>query len=203
MDLGPVEIRVLGCLVEKQRTTPDAYPLSLNALRLACNQATNREPVLDLEEGDIRHSLERTTTRRLTRLASRGRTVKYRHLLPETIGVEGPALAVLAALMLRGPQTAGELNARSERMSPGLDVSDALRTLEEKGLAAVEPRQAGQKGVRYVQTLADEAGVQEPGRRASERAAPEQEAPPPRPDLEQRVEALERAVAELRARLSA
>ncbi len=200
MDVGPVEIRVLGCLVEKQRTTPDAYPLSLNAIRLACNQSTNRDPVVDYDEGDIRRALERTTSRRLTRLASRGRTVKYRHLLPEALGIEGPELAVLAVLMLRGPQTAGELNVRVDRLSPGLDVEAALASLTQRELAHQEARRPGQKGVRYVQALGE-------GEEAEELPASDEDAPAPPPaaggDLEERVAALEREVAALRARLSA
>ena len=118
MDAGPVEIRVLGCLIEKQRTTPDAYPLSLNSLRLACNQATNREPVVEYDEREIKAALERMSARGWTRFASgaSSRALKYRHLLDEALSLSDADLALLAVLMLRGPQTLGELKARSERM---------------------------------------------------------------------------------------
>src|SRR5690349_9748356 len=105
-----VEIRVLGCLVEKQRTTPDVYPLSLNALRSACNQTTNREPVVSYDEPTIRDALERLGGRGLARLASRGRALKYRHLVDEALSLSDAETAVLCVLMLRGPQTLGELS---------------------------------------------------------------------------------------------
>ena len=110
MDADPVEIRVLGCLIEKQRTTPDVYPLSLNALRLACNQATNRDPVVDYDEPTIRHALDGLSRRGWTRLASGpgSRAAKYRHLLDDTLGLDGSEISVLSVLMLRGAQTPGE-----------------------------------------------------------------------------------------------
>src|SRR6187399_562564 len=113
-DLSFAEQRVLGCLLEKQRTTPDQYPLSLNALRLACNQSTNRDPVTELDEPTIRDALQRLGRRRFTRLASGqgSRAVKYRHLLDEALGLDGPSMALLGVLMLRGPQTLGELKQR-------------------------------------------------------------------------------------------
>src|SRR5689334_13181405 len=113
-----VEIRVLGCLIEKQRTTPDAYPLSLNALRLACNQSTNRNPVVEYDERTIRAALERLARRRYVRLASghTTRATKYRHLLDDTLQLDNAQLSILAVLMLRGPQTPGELRQRTERL---------------------------------------------------------------------------------------
>src|SRR5581483_9595161 len=118
VDADAVEIRVLGCLIEKQRTTPDVYPLSLNALRLACNQSTNRDPVVEYDEPTIRGALERLARRRYVRLASghTTRATKYRHLLDDTLSLDGPELSVLAVLMLRGAQTPGELRQRSERL---------------------------------------------------------------------------------------
>src|SRR5207244_525751 len=118
MDADAVEIRVLGCLIEKQRTTPDAYPLSLNSLRLACNQATARDPVVAYEEREIKAALERMSDRGWTRFASgaSSRALKYRHLLDEALGLTGPELSLLGVLMLRGPQTLGELKQRSERL---------------------------------------------------------------------------------------
>src|SRR6516165_8640104 len=112
MEADRVEIRVLGCLIEKQRTTPDTYPLSLNALRLACNQTTNRDPVVDYDDATIRPALDRLARRGWTRLASGpgSRAAKFRHLLDEALGLNN------ALLMLRGSQTSGELKARSERL---------------------------------------------------------------------------------------
>src|ERR671933_866824 len=116
MDADPVEIRVLGCLIEKQRTTPDAYPLSLNSLRLACNQSTNRDPVVDYDEPTIRAALDRLARKEWARLASGpgSRAVKYRHLLDEALRLADDEIAVLTVLMLRGPQTPGELNQRTQ-----------------------------------------------------------------------------------------
>src|SRR6266496_4224195 len=125
MDAEPVEIRVLGCLIEKQRTTPDAYPLSLNALRLACNQSTNRDPVVHYDEETIRGALHRLGRRRYTRLASghSSRAAKYRHLLDDELRLDPAEQAVLAVLMLRGPQTPGELKQRTERMQAFADLA--------------------------------------------------------------------------------
>jgi uncharacterized protein len=201
MDPDAVEIRVLGCLLEKQRTTPDAYPLSLNALRLACNQSTNRDPVVDYDEATIREALHRLHRRGWTRLASGAgsRAAKYRHLLDEAIGLGRDEQAVLCVLMLRGPQTLGELKARTERMHPlaGLgEVQDVLDRLSDRALVVRLVRRPGQKEDRYAQRMGGEA---------DEDAMPPSPAPVAAPaaaeDLLHRVERLERQVAELRARL--
>ena len=115
MDLDAIEVRVLGCLIEKQRTTPDAYPLSLNALRLACNQTTNRDPVVAYDEEMIRGALHRLYRRRYTRLTSghSSRAAKYRHLLDEALEIDRAEQAVLAVLMLRGDRR--RANSSSER----------------------------------------------------------------------------------------
>ena len=162
MDLDPVEIRVLGCLVEKQRTTPDVYPLSLNSLRSACNQTTNRDPVVDYDEPMIRSALDRLSRRGWVRLASGpgSRAVKYRHLLDDTLVLPDPELAVLTVLMLRGSQTPGELKQRAERIYPFESLADVERTLVElvgRELAARLPRRPGQKEERYSHLLGDEA----------------------------------------------
>jgi uncharacterized protein YceH (UPF0502 family) len=151
------ELRVLGCLLEKQHTTPDAYPLSLNALRLACNQSTNRDPVVDYDEAVLRDALHRLERRGLTRLASGAgsRAAKHRHLLAEA---------------LRGAQTPGELKQRSERTHafPELDgVQETLRSLIERGLVQRLERRPGQKEERYRQLLQVEAG-EEAGERERE-----------------------------------
>src|SRR6059058_2317458 len=116
--LSEAEQRALGCLIEKRFTTPDSYPLSLNSLRLACNQSTNRDPVTDYDEGTVREAAARLSRYGLTRLASGhgSRATKYRHLAEEALGLGRGELAVLAILILRGPQTPGELKARTDRM---------------------------------------------------------------------------------------
>lgn len=170
-----VEIRVVGCLVEKQRTTPDAYPLSLNSLRLACNQSTNRDPVVDYDEQTVSDALRQTALRGWTRLTSGAgsRARKYRHLLPEALGVDDSELAVLAVLMLRGAQTPGELKQRTERYSGGFAdlaaVQEVLERLIERGYVVRHARRPGQKEDRYEQVLGG-------GEAEGEAAVP---APPP------------------------
>ena len=201
MDPDAVEIRVLGCLIEKQRTTPDQYPLSLNSLRLACNQSTNRDPVVDYDERTIKAALERMSMRGWTRFASgaSSRALKYRHLLDEAIGVSDGEISLLAVLMLRGPQTLGELKARTERMHGFESLEDVQQTLDglaERELVLRLPRRPGQKEDRYGQLL---GGAEE------QLAAPAVEEPVDLDRLgalEQRVEELERAVAEFRERRS-
>ena len=175
MDADAIEIRVLGCLIEKQRTTPDAYPLSLNALRLACNQATNRDPVVEYDEPTIRSALERLSRKGWTRLASGAgsRAAKYRHLLDEAIGVSPAEISLLAVLMLRGPQTPGELKQRTERLHPfaSLDeIDDVLERLIERELVARLERRPGQKEERYAQLLGGRDPVAEPRFAAPRRA---------------------------------
>jgi uncharacterized protein YceH (UPF0502 family) len=154
------EIRVLGCLLEKQRTTPDAYPLSLNALRLACNQSTSRDPVVDYDDGVLRDALHRLERRGYTRLASGAgsRAPKYRHLLAEALPMPEDERALLCVLMLRGAQTPGELKQRAERLHPfGAleEVHEGLARLIERGLVAVLERRPGQKEERYRQLLGE------------------------------------------------
>ena len=194
MDADPVEVRVLGSLIEKQRTTPDQYPLSLNALRIACNQSTNREPVVDYDEPTIRTALERLGQRGWTRLASGAgsRAIKHRHLLNEALGLDEGELSLLAVLMLRGPQTPGELKQRTERIYGFGTLEDVERTLDglaERELVARQERRPGQKEDRFAQLLGGEgeAAVDVP------RAVPVAD-----DGLEERVARLEREVAELR-----
>jgi len=154
---------VLGCLLEKQRTTPDAYPLSLNALRLACNQSTNRDPIVDYDEALVRDALHRLERRGFTRLASGAgsRAAKYRHLLEEALPMEPGEQALMCALMLRGSQTPGELKQRTERMHVFADLSAVRATLErliERELVVREDRRPGQKEERYTQLLSGDAG---------------------------------------------
>jgi uncharacterized protein YceH (UPF0502 family) len=200
-DADAVELRVLGCLIEKQRTTPDVYPLSLNSLRLACNQSTNREPVVEYDESTIRAALERLARKGWVRLASGpgSRAAKYRHLLGEALELSDVDLGLLAVLMLRGPQTPGELKQRTERMTPfgGLaDVQLALDALAARELVARLERRPGQKEERYVQLLGSTGD--EPKRDPSR---PSREAGPPR-SREERLDELERRLAHLEARVA-
>jgi hypothetical protein len=224
MEPDAVEIRVLGCLIEKQRTTPDAYPLSLNALRLACNQSTNRHPVVDYDEAVIRDALQHSYRRGWTRLTSGhgSRAAKYRHLLDEALGLAPDELALLGVLMLRGPQTPGELKQRSERLHRFDDLAAVEATLTRligRGHVAQLPRQPGQKEERYAQLLGGAAAAPDgEAAAASQPAAPvpahavPATTPAPAPSAptvalplaaEQRIARLEREVAELRGALAA
>jgi uncharacterized protein len=158
MEPDAVEIRVVGCLIEKQRTTPGAYPLSLNSLRLACNQATNRDPVVDYDQATVSEALRRLALRGWTRLASGAgsRARKYRQLLAEALDLDPAEVSLLAVLMLRGPQTPGELKQRTERLHGFADlaaVEEALERLIERGHVARGERRPGQKEQRYSQLL--------------------------------------------------
>ncbi len=159
MNLSATEIRVLGCLLEKQRTTPDAYPLTLNALRLACNQSTNRDPVVGYDDDVLRDALHRLGRRGFTRLAgASSRSPKFRHLLAEALPMGEEEQAVICVLMLRGAQTPGELKQRTERMHAFADlagVHETLARLIERGLVARLERRPGQKEERYMQLLGD------------------------------------------------
>jgi uncharacterized protein YceH (UPF0502 family) len=193
-----VEIRVVACLVEKQRTTPDQYPLTLNALRLACNQTTNRDPVVDYDEATIRSALDRLGRRKWTTLASwsTARSVKYKHLLDQALDLDDAQLSLLAVLMLRGPQTAGELRHRTERMyrfDSAEELERALGQLVARELAGALPRRPGERGQRYEHRLG-------PG--------DEGEEPPPAPadgatELADRVDRLEDELVDLREQVRA
>jgi uncharacterized protein YceH (UPF0502 family) len=202
VDADAVEIRVLGCLIEKQRTTPDAYPLSLNSLRLACNQATARDPVVAYEEREIKAALDRMSGRGWTRFASgaSSRALKYRHLLDEALELSGPQLSLLAVLMLRGAQTVGELKQRSERLHRFGSIAEVAQTLEalmQRELVERLERRPGQKEERWAQLL---------GGAAPETVEPESQESAPRADdrvgaIEERLERLERAFSELLSRI--
>ena len=165
--IGPsdVEMRVLGCLVEKQRTTPDAYPLTLNSLRLACNQSTNRDPVVDYDEAIIRKALGELGRRRWIRSASghTGRSPKYRHLIDTELNLPDDQISVLAVLMLRGPQTPGELKQRVERLHHFENLGEVQTTLEdliERDLVERLPRRPGQKEERYRQLVGGDTDIE-------------------------------------------
>jgi uncharacterized protein YceH (UPF0502 family) len=219
MEPDAIEIRVVGCLIEKQRTTPEAYPLSLNALRLACNQSTNRDPVVDYDEATLAEALRRLALRGWTRLASRAgsRARKYRHLMPEALGIDPAQQALMGVLMLRGAQTPGELKQRSERLHGFADLAAVQTTLDglvERGYVARHERRPGQKEVRYEQLLGgfgeeaagDSEGVPAGGEAEAGDAAAATAAGPPRDDglvpAEDRLTRLERELATLRAELA-
>ena len=228
LGLGQAELRVLGCLLEKQHTTPDVYPLTLNSLRSACNQATNRDPVVEYDDAVLRVALHRLERRGLIRLASgRGsRAPKYRHLLAEALPMSSDEQAVMCVLMLRGPQTPGELKGRAGRMhafSGLVSVQQTLARLIERRLVARLDRRPGQKEERYEQLLADaERSTEAPAHGAdalhasppAPGGAPEEEDSATIPgdsararaeetaslaELQERVAMLEREVVELRA----
>jgi uncharacterized protein len=217
VDLTDAEIRVLGCLVEKQRLTPDAYPLSLNSLRLATNQSTSRDPVVDYDEATIRDALDRLYRRRFARLASTsGRASKYRHLLDEALGIRPDEQAVLAVLLPRGPQTPGELRQRTDRLhhfESAEELDAAIEALADRDLVVRLERRPGQKESRYAHLLGGEvadtaAAVVAPGPVVEDRAAPEpmeRQAPPAPPDpaRDERLSRLEAEVADLRAQVDA
>jgi len=171
-NLSDNEVRVLGSLIEKEITTPDYYPLSLNALMTACNQTSNRNPVLHLDEDTVAHVADSLRERKLVHVVDRGdsRVIKYRHVLYEAMSLGRPAIAVMCVLMLRGPQTVGEIRTRSNRLYDFSTLEQVEMTLNsllsaEPPLVARLPRQTGQKDVRYAHLLSGEVllGEQETG----------------------------------------
>jgi uncharacterized protein YceH (UPF0502 family) len=200
MEPDAVELRVLGCLIEKQRTTPDVYPLTLNALRLACNQSTNRDPVVDYDENTIRSGIERLVARKWATLASwsNRRSMKYRQTLDQALGLDEAEISVLAVLMLRGAQTPGELKTRTERLHGFGEISEltgTLRRLMERGLIANLGKRAGQREERYTHLLADPAD-QIPT--ADEIPSADESPPAPEEAGDARLERLEQELAALR-----
>jgi uncharacterized protein YceH (UPF0502 family) len=192
-------------LIEKQRTTPDQYPLSLNSLRLACNQSTNRDPVVEYDERMIKAALDRMSNRGWTRFASgaSSRALKYRHLLDEALGLSSPELCVLAVLMLRGPQTPGELKQRTERMHRFASPAEVVQTLEglaERELVRRLERRPGQKEERYVQLL---GGDGEPAGEELGSDPVRGQTPDRMGEFEERLARLERAFDDLRAQFDA
>jgi hypothetical protein len=192
--LSDVEVRVLGALIEKDITTPDYYPLSLNALVNACNQKNNRDPVMALEEGAVRAALESLQRQRLAGPASGadGRVTKYEHRLQEVYNFDRRETAILCVLLLRGAQTPGELRGRAERMYRFEELEDVLTTIEklsqrETALVAVLPRQPGTKESRYMHLFSGDAPAGEVASRAVVRSSGDD-----------RVSQLEGEVAELR-----
>jgi len=181
MELTAAETRVLGCLMEKQLATPNVYPLTIHALVTACNQSTNREPVVDYGEADVAAALVELRDKGVARIVygSGQRAEKYRHVLDEVWGLDEQHRAVLCVLMLRGPQTVGELRARTERLarfdSLG-EVEQVLRLLanREDVLARRLERAPGQKEARWVELFSGEAAALDAATRAEELSAREE-----------------------------
>ncbi|MGA7859593.1 MAG: YceH family protein [Terracidiphilus sp.] len=201
--LSADEARALGALVEKEVTTPDYYPLSLNALLNACNQRSNREPVMDLDEDDLRQAMHGLENKQLAGRArgADGRVTKYEHWLGEAFNFSRAETALLCVLLLRGPQTPGELRGRTERLHRFDEISDVLAGLQkmmerEPSLVAVLPRQPGTKEARYAHLL---SGAVEAAPAASASSA----TPGNSSDQEERIAQLEATVAELRRELDA
>jgi len=196
--LSPVEARVLGSLLEKEITTPEYYPLSLNALANACNQKNNREPVTNLDEDEIRQALHQLEDDGLAGAArgTESRVSKYEHHMQEVFNFTRGEIAVMCVLLLRGPQTPGELRGRTERMHRFEELSDVQSTLQrlmqrEPPLATVLPRQPGTKEARYAHLLCGEVIE----------VAPSAVAATKNEGLEAEVAALRQEVAELRAQV--
>ena len=216
LSLTAVEARVLGSLIEKEITTPEYYPLSLNALTNACNQKSNRDPVMQLGEEEIRQALNHLESQALVRSIAESRATKFEHRLQEVFNFYRPEIAIICELLLRGAQTPGELRARASRMHPFEDLDGVHSALErlskrEPPLVAVLPRQPGTKETRYAHLLGDSppAAVRDAEARGGEAAARPRLAAESaeRPDqielLTQQVAELRAQVAELEARFAA
>ena len=158
-ELTDIEVRVLGCLIEKEMTTPEYYPLSLNALVNACNQKSNRNPVVSYDENTALQALDDLKEIHFALQSDAARVPKYEHRFGKTFNLVAREMAILCVLMVRGPQTMGELRSRSERMYAFGDldeVSETIRSLEEMSLVKQMPRQPGQKESRFAHLLAGE-----------------------------------------------
>ncbi|HEX6693848.1 MAG TPA: YceH family protein [Longimicrobiales bacterium] len=198
--LNAVAVRVLGSLMEKEVTTPDNYPLTLNALTGACNQTSNRDPVMSLDEVDVQRSLDGLAARGFARALHRSdsRVLRYRQTLSEALHLHAPEAAVMCVLMLRGPQTAGEIRTRTGRLFEFRDVPHVEVTLQSLAslsdpLVVQLPRQPGQKEQRYAHLLSGEPVFAEAGPTSHES---------PSSPARDRIAALEDAVAELRTELA-
>ncbi len=202
--LDPTEGRLLGVLIEKAMTTPEHYPLSLNAAVNAANQKSNRHPVLALEEDEVLEALENLADKSLVKRVFPGhsRVEKFSHTAGGKLGLNSTALAVLAELLLRGPQTTGELRTRARRMAPleSLEkVQEVLATLAENRLCKRVGPEPGGRAERYAQLLAPDAHPIEEGPYSA--ASPPASTAAPASDLEERVAALEARVRDLEQRL--
>jgi uncharacterized protein YceH (UPF0502 family) len=198
--LTPMQVRVLGSLMEKKETTPDQYPLTLNALRNACNQKSSRYPVVNYSEGEVGHTLRELESMDLVREQWGARVPKYEHLANKTMDQHSRGIALICVLMLRGPQTLGELKTHSHRLFDFDDLDDVQFALQhlidhEPPMVTDLPRQPGQKEGRYAHLLSGEPDI----------PAPSAHLTPTRPatELEARVAELEAELESLRERLAA
>ncbi|WP_333983449.1 YceH family protein [Ectopseudomonas khazarica] len=199
--LHAIEVRILGCLIEKQLTTPESYPLTLNAVQLACNQKTSREPLMNLESGEVGRYLRSLEGRQLVHLQMGSRADRWEQRCDKQLELVKPQTVLLGLLMLRGPQTLNELLTRSNRMYDFDDVAEIQHQLERligRGLAMLLPRQTGQREDRYMHLLGEPADLESllanrPSGR-SEAAAPNEDR---LVELEARIAALEERLARL------
>lgn len=207
VELSPLEARVIGCLIEKQITTPDQYPLSLNALVAACNQKSNRHPVMDLDEASVQTTLDQLARRHLVieKSGFGSRVLKYQHRFCNTefgtLKLTAHELAIVCELLLRGPQTAGELRTRASRMAPFADVTQAegtlegLRTRDDGPFVVRLPRETGRRDSRYAHLFSGPVAIPPAA------AEPLSTAPPDEAETGARLAALEEQLRELRAEL--
>ena len=201
--LDAVQARVLGCLVEKEATTPDTYPLTVNAAQAAANQKTAREPVMNVDPGNVQHALRQLEAMGLARQHFSARAERYEHLLGSKLDLPRQQVALLALLLLRGPQTSGELAARSERMARFADAEDLrhqLGRLQQRELVVQLPRAAGQREDRYMHLLCGPVDAE--ALAAQYRAPASAAAGASDSALEQRVQQLEASVAALQEQLA-
>ena len=176
-ELTPIQARVLGCLMEKKETTPDQYPLSLNALRNACNQRSSRDPVMNCTEGEVGHAVRELEGMKLVSEVWGSRVPRYEHTVAKALGLHSKGIALLSTLMLRGPQTLGELRNHSNRLYAFDDLDDVQFALQklaehEPPLATALPRQPGQKEGRFAHLLCGEPELPEPTAAAAAAARP-------------------------------
>ncbi len=199
--LDSVEARILGCLVEKEATTPESYPLTANALQLACNQKNNREPVMELEAGEVGHALRALEQRGLLRSVHGARAQRYEHRFSQAYSITLKQQALLSVMLLRGPQTIAELLSRCERLQAFADADEARQTLErlmQRQLVIKLGRQSGQREDRYMHLL---CGPVDESLLASLPASAPRAQAAGHDELEARVQALETRLSELEAEL--
>ncbi|MCA1798875.1 MAG: DUF480 domain-containing protein [Xanthomonadaceae bacterium] len=200
--LTPTETRILGCLIEKQATTPDVYPLTLNALVTACNQKTSRDPVMNLSPGEVGHTLRDMAERELVRLVPGGRADRWEHRADKALDLTKPQRILIGLLFLRGPQTSPELLGRSERMHKfenTAEVQEEIERLRGRGYVTQLARHGGQRETRYGHLFSGEPNMQPLAPRA---VARESEREPVREPLAQQPN-LETRIADLEARVAA
>ena len=192
--LNAIEARILGCLIEKQATTPEQYPLTENAIQLACNQKTNREPIMDVSPGDVAHAVRRMEERRLVRNTQSARALRFEHKAAQAYSLTPPQLGIIAILLLRGPQTPSEIRTRTNRMANFADAADlqhALDRLQQKEAPLIVrvPRSGGQREDRYMHLLCGPIDIE-----ALRTAAPADNATASRDELVERITQLEARV---------